>query len=70
MYAVVDARVSYTYNLEVCVGCQNEGTNQISNKPVNVVKRLANPVRGSGRNVACVRIEKYETLNCWHTKEK
>ncbi|XP_073532700.1 succinyl-CoA:glutarate CoA-transferase isoform X2 [Phyllobates terribilis] len=51
MYALVDASKTYTYNLEVYAGKQPEGPYCVSNKPSDVVKRLAEPLFGSGRNI-------------------
>ncbi|CAJ0957569.1 unnamed protein product [Ranitomeya imitator] len=51
MYALVDASKTYTYNLEVYAGKQPEGPYCVSNKPIDVVKRLAEPLFGSGRNI-------------------
>lgn len=43
--------MTYIYNLEVYVGTQPEGPFKVSNRPVDVVKRLAQPLYGSGRNI-------------------
>lgn len=51
IYALVDSRMFYTLNLEVYVGRQPEGPFHLSNKPSDVVMRLAEPVFGSGRNI-------------------
>ncbi|CAJ0955096.1 unnamed protein product [Ranitomeya imitator] len=51
IYALVDASKTYTYNLEVYAGKQPEGPYCVSNKPIDVVKRLAEPLFGSGRNI-------------------
>lgn len=50
-FALVDAKMMYTYNLEVYAGKQPEGPFQVSNKPCDVVKRIAEPLFGSGRNI-------------------
>ena len=51
IYALCDAAVFYTYNLEIYPGRQPEGQYQLSNKPADVVKRLAQPIYGTGRNI-------------------
>lgn len=51
IFSLVDAIVWYTYNLEIYPGKQPEGPFQISNKPVDVVKRLAEPIYTTGRNI-------------------
>lgn len=51
IYAMCDAAVFYTHNLEIYSGKQPEGPYQLSNKPSDVVKRLAQPIYGTGRNV-------------------
>lgn len=50
-FALVDAKLYYTYNIEIYAGKQPEGPFSISNKPSEVVKRLAEPLFGSGRNI-------------------
>lgn len=44
IFSLVDAKVWYTYNLEIYPGRQPEGPFQMSYKPVDVVKRLAEPI--------------------------
>lgn len=51
IFALVDSRMFYTLNLEIYAGKQPEGPFQQSNKPSDVVLRLAEPVVGSGRNI-------------------
>lgn len=51
IYALVDARHYYSYNLEVYVGKQPEGEYNVSNKPSDVVKRLVTPIHNTGRNI-------------------
>jgi len=58
VFSLVDAKMSYTYNLEVYAGKQPPGSFDISNKPEDVVKRLCEPVFGTNRNI---------TLDNWFT---
>ncbi|XP_050510423.1 piggyBac transposable element-derived protein 4-like isoform X2 [Diabrotica virgifera virgifera] len=51
VYALVDAKTFYSYNLEIYTGKQNEGPFCVSNKTPDVVKRLAEPLFGSGKNI-------------------
>lgn len=51
VFSLVDAKMSYTYNLEVYAGKQPPGSFDISNKPEDVVKRLCEPVFGTNRNI-------------------
>jgi hypothetical protein len=51
IFSLTDARIPYSYNLEIYVGTQPEGPFVLSNKPVDVVKRLVHPIKGSGRNI-------------------
>jgi hypothetical protein len=50
-FAIVDARMFYTLNTEIYARKQPEGPFCISNKPSEVVKRMAKPLFGSGRNI-------------------
>jgi hypothetical protein len=43
--------VLYTYNLEIYVGKQPDGPYQVSNKLADVIKRLVEPINGTGRNI-------------------
>lgn len=45
-----DARMSYTYDLEVYCGKQYPGPNVLLNKPFDVVMRLVKGIKGSNRN--------------------
>lgn len=58
VFSLVDAKMNYTYNLEVYAGKQPPGSFNISNKPEDVVKRLCEPVFGTNRNI---------TLDNWFT---
>ncbi|XP_069620565.1 piggyBac transposable element-derived protein 4-like [Ranitomeya imitator] len=51
IFAMVDARMMYTMNMEVYCGRQPPGPFNVSNKPSDVVKRIAEPMFGSGRNI-------------------
>lgn len=51
IFSLVDAKMFYSYNLEIYAGKQNEGAFSVSNKAPDVVKRLAEPLFGSGRNI-------------------
>lgn len=53
IYALVDAKMFYTNNLEIYAGKQPDGPYNISNKPKDVVTRLTQPLFGTGRNVTC-----------------
>lgn len=50
IHLLADARTFYTFNMEPYLG-ENEGPYKVSNKPFDVVKRLVEPIKGSGRNV-------------------
>ena len=50
-WALVDPETFYTYNLETYVGTQNSTRFQKSNKPEDVVLRLVEPIKKSGRNI-------------------
>lgn len=49
--ATCDSKSYYTSNLEIYAGKQPDGPYQISNSPIDVVKRLVDPIKGSNRNV-------------------
>lgn len=51
IYALCDARLFYTYDLEVYCGKQPPGPNVLSNKPFDVVSRLARGIEGTHRNI-------------------
>lgn len=51
IFALVGAKTYYLYNLEIYAGQQPDGQFKVSNKPVDVVRRLVHPIRGSGRNL-------------------
>lgn len=51
IFAMVDSKLFYTANLEIYAGKQPDGPYFVSNKPVDVIKRLAEPIYNSGRNI-------------------
>lgn len=70
LFALVDSKMTYTYNLEVYAGLQPEGPFRISNKPPDVVKRMVQPLRGSGRNITADNWFTDLELVDWLKKEK
>lgn len=50
-FALVDAKTSYTFNLETYVGTQPEGPYKLSNSAEDIVLRLVYPVAGTNRNI-------------------
>nr|CAI5830817.1 unnamed protein product [Callosobruchus analis] len=52
VFAPVDARTFYTVNVEVYLGEQPIRPFRVSNKVPEVLKRLIEPINGSGRNVS------------------
>ncbi|XP_046405017.1 piggyBac transposable element-derived protein 4-like [Ischnura elegans] len=51
LFALVDAKMIYTYNFEIYAGKQSEGPFSVSNRPSEVVKRFAEPLFETGRNI-------------------
>ncbi|KAF2895351.1 hypothetical protein ILUMI_10823 [Ignelater luminosus] len=51
LFALVDAEVICTFNMEIYAGKQPEGLFCVSNKPPDVAKRMAAPLFGFGRNI-------------------
>lgn len=58
LFALVDARMSYTSNLEIYAGKQPEGPFQVSNSAKDVTLRMIQPIENSGRNL---------TTDNWYT---
>lgn len=50
-FALVDAKTSYTLNLETYVGTQPDGPYKLSNSAEDIVLRLVHPVGGTNRNI-------------------
>lgn len=51
IFAMCDARVFYTSNLEIYAGKQPDGPYKVDNSAASVVKRLSTPISGTGRNI-------------------
>ncbi|XP_066583280.1 piggyBac transposable element-derived protein 4-like [Prorops nasuta] len=51
IFALTDARLWYTSNLEIYAGLQPEGPYRVSNKPHDVVMRLIQPIDNTHRNL-------------------
>lgn len=51
IFALVDAKIFYSFNLEIYPGKQNECPFCISNKAPDVVKRLGEALFGFGKNI-------------------
>ncbi|VEN40135.1 unnamed protein product [Callosobruchus maculatus] len=51
VFALVDAKTAYTFNLEPYVGTQPDGPYKFSNSPDEIVLRLVHPVEGTNRNI-------------------
>ncbi|UYV75310.1 hypothetical protein LAZ67_12003455 [Cordylochernes scorpioides] len=55
LFALVDSKMFYTCNLEIYSGKNPEGPYNVSNSPSDVVERLCESIKGTGRNVTmCV----------------
>jgi hypothetical protein len=48
---LVIAKLMYTFNLEIYTEKQPDYPHQVTNKPVDNIKRLAEPINGTGHNV-------------------
>jgi len=58
MFALCDAKTFYTSKIEIYVGKQPTGPYEVSNSPIDIVKRLVTPIENSKRNL---------TTNNWYT---
>ena len=58
IFALVDARTFYTWNLEIYAGMQPEGPYKLENGADKVVMRLVEPIFNTGRNL---------TVDNWYT---
>lgn len=58
VFALVDSETMYTVNLEIYPGTQPDGPYKLSNSALDVVKRLAEVVKGTWRNI---------TIDNWFT---
>ncbi|UYV82718.1 hypothetical protein LAZ67_22000664, partial [Cordylochernes scorpioides] len=54
LFALVDSKMFYTCNLEIYSGKNPEGPYNVNNSPSDVVERLCEPIKGTGRNVTMV----------------
>jgi len=50
-YAMCDAKTFYTYKFEIYCGKQPDGPFSVSNKPMDIMKRLVVPIVNSNRNI-------------------
>ena len=51
IFALVDAKTAYTFNLEPYVGTQPKGPYNFNNTAKDIVLRLIQPVEGTNRNI-------------------
>lgn len=51
IFLLTDAKVPYSYNLEIYAGTQPPGPYEQSNKVVDIVVRMLTPINNSSRNV-------------------
>lgn len=51
VFALVDAKTFYTFNLETYVGTQPDGPYKFENTPEQITLRLVQPVEGTNRNI-------------------
>lgn len=58
IFALVDSKTFYSYNMEIYAGQQPVGPFKLENSPFEVTKRLCTPLFGSSRNV---------TMDNWYT---
>lgn len=53
IYALTDAKMFYTHTMEVYVGKQPDGPNQVDNSALALVLRLSENIHNTGRNITC-----------------
>ncbi|GBP45216.1 PiggyBac transposable element-derived protein 4 [Eumeta japonica] len=53
IYALTDAKMFYTHTMEVYVGKQPNGPNQVDNSGLALVLRLSENIYNTGRNITC-----------------
>ncbi|GBP72049.1 PiggyBac transposable element-derived protein 4 [Eumeta japonica] len=53
IYALTDAKMFYTHTMEVYVGKQPDGPNQVDNSALALVLRLSENIYNTGRNITC-----------------
>lgn len=58
IFALVDVKNAYTYNMEIYCGKQPDGPFQVSSSAAEVVKRMVKRLEGTGRNI---------TMDNWFT---
>ncbi|XP_047120517.1 piggyBac transposable element-derived protein 4-like [Schistocerca piceifrons] len=51
LYALCDSKIFCTFNFEVHCGRQNPGPHVACNQPMDIVKRLVEPIKGTHKNV-------------------
>lgn len=51
MYALCNAKSFDVYSFEIYCGKQKDGPFNVSNKPMDIVKRLVEPKKNSNRNL-------------------
>lgn len=51
MYALCDARIFYVYSFEIYCGKKKDGSFNVSNKPIDIVRSLVEPIKNSNRNL-------------------
>ncbi|XP_039297924.1 piggyBac transposable element-derived protein 3-like [Nilaparvata lugens] len=60
LFSLVDAKMAYTYNLEIYAGKQPEGPFQVSNSAKDVTLRLIKPIENTGLNLKQVFVYIFE----------
>lgn len=51
VFALVDSRTFYLLKFEIYAGAQHDGPYKKVNTPFDIVQRLVEPIKGSGRNL-------------------